>query len=28
MSGSYHLTKKALYTRMCNSVVGLAESAG
>jgi hypothetical protein len=28
MSESYHLTKKAIYTRMCNSVVGLGESAG
>jgi hypothetical protein len=28
MSESYHLTKKAIYIRLCNSVVGLEESAG
>jgi hypothetical protein len=27
MSESYHLTKKAIYTRLCNRVVGLEESA-
>jgi hypothetical protein len=28
MSESYHLTKKALYTRLCNRVAGLEVSAG
>jgi hypothetical protein len=28
MSESYHLTRKALYTRLCTSVVGLEESTG
>ncbi|MDR2247184.1 MAG: hypothetical protein LBE17_11045 [Treponema sp.] len=28
MSERYHLTKKALYPRLCNRVAGLEESAG
>ncbi|MDR2743568.1 MAG: hypothetical protein LBB98_15670 [Treponema sp.] len=28
ISGSCHLTKKAIYTRLCHSAVGLEESAG
>jgi hypothetical protein len=28
MSESYHLAKKAVYTRMCNSAAGLGEPAG
>jgi hypothetical protein len=28
MSEGYHLAKKAIYTRMCKSAVGLEESAG